>query len=157
MKLQLAYTNRGFTLIEILVVMGIVGILFVAGSFMDIGSIGRSLRASEHATLISILQTARGRAMNNIYASAHGVHVEDDEYVLFREFPYSESESTNEAFPRNENVTISATANLLDADDEIEVVFEQLSGEPENTGDITVEDTVPPKEIRILANGLIDW
>lgn len=141
-------TNSGFSMIEVLISIAIASIIFLAGYFTNIESFSRELLISEHLTLVSVLQKARNSAMNNIYASVHGVHVEDDAYVIFRVTPYDVNEPTNEEIPRNEKVTISG----LD-----EVIFSQLSGEPDRAGEFNLSDGIRTKKINIIRGGLIDW
>ncbi len=140
--------SSGFSMIEVLIAIAIASIIFLAGYFTNIESFSRELLISEHLTLVSVLQKARNSAMNNIYASPHGVHIEDDSYVIFRVTPYDINEPTNEEIYRNEKIAISG----LD-----EVVFTQLSGEPDNTGTFTLSDGVRTKQIKIFKGGLIDW
>lgn len=147
-SLTVLKSKCGFTLIEILVVMSIVAILLVAGFFVSFDSYNRESISAEHTALVSTLEKARSRAMNNINQSRHGVHIEDDSYVVFREFPYNPIESTNEEIPRNSNIIISG----LD-----EVIFEQLSGETNDDGTITLTEGPRTKNIEISENGLINW
>lgn len=159
MKLPIvSKNNKGFTLIEILITMGLVGMLFVAGSFMDISSIGRELVISENTTLISTLQKARSRAMNNLYASPHGVYfgTDEGEYIVFRGISYDSNDIANEHIQRNVNVSVSAKDK--NGGDFQEIYFEQLSGKPNIVGKITLDDGVQtPRVIDILENGLIAW
>lgn len=136
--------NHGFTLIEILVALGIVAILFTASSFLNFNSYNRELLESEQETLVSVLITARSRSMNNIDASRHGVKIEDDNFILFRELPYDE-----EIIPRNSNVKNTSTLDT--------VIFEQLSGEIDNFGEIILSENLKTKKITLLQSGLIDW
>ena len=140
---------RGFTLIEILIVIALIGFIISLGNVVNIDFYSREVRLSEQATLISILQKARSDAMNNIHTTSHGVHIDNDTYTFFEGTNYNSNESTNQAIKRNPNITISGLENI---------VFEQLSGNTENTGTIILEDTNNiEKFINIKANGLIDW
>jgi len=145
MKSLTACTSSGFALIEIIVVIAVTTGLFAIGSFVDTNMTSRRSLSSEQAILVLVLQKARNQAMNNIYASPHGIHIEDDSYVIFREFPYHESNLTNETIPRNNN---------FDDGDDFEVIFTQLSGEPNHTGQINFNGG---KYIKIEKSGLIDW
>jgi len=140
--------NSGFTLIEILVTMGILGIIFAGSHFISLDSYGIKLLETEHASLISILQKARNRSMNNVFESSHGVHIELNEYVIFRKLPYDPNENTNEHISRNPNISITGINELS---------FEQLSGEPDITGEIILYDGTRTKRINIIKGGLIDW
>lgn len=146
----------GFTLVEILVVMGMLAMIFVIGSLVNINFYTRELTSSEETTLIGILQKARSRSMNNLHQSSHGIHFDESEenYVLFRGTEYIPDADTNETVPRNPNIDIDPSSG--------DVVFEQLSGNLVSTSseEITLtlsDNSGRTKEINIKANGLIDW
>jgi len=130
--------ERGFTLIEILVVVGMITLLFAAGAFIDSSNFGRELLASERATLVSVLQKARSRAMNNVGAEEHNVTLDSDNYLL----------DGDETIERNENIEIAG----LD-----DITFEQLSGETEDIGEIILSDGIRSKTITVHGGGLIEW
>ncbi len=140
---------RGFTLIEILIVITLIGFIISLGSVVNIDFYNREIRLSEQATLISILQKARSDAMNNIHATSHGVHIENNTYTIFEGTTYNPNESSNQTIERNPNIIISGLQD---------VVFKQLSGNTENTGTIILKDPNNlERYINIKANGLIDW
>lgn len=155
MKSQVASINKGFTLIEILVVIGLVALVLGIGAVTNVSFYTRELRASEQTTFVAVLEKARSRAMNNIYGSKHGLHIKPESYVLFYKFPYNDAEPTNEAIPRNPNITITSTDTHLTDN---EVIFNQLSGETEDVGIFTMQDTSgKTKTVEIQENGLIIW
>lgn len=141
--------KSGFTLIEILITITLIGIVVGLGSVVNIDFYSREIRISEQATLVSILQKARSDAMNNINATPHGVHIGNTAYVIFHSQSYDPNETDNQTIERNPNIT---TTGLQD------IVFEQLSGNTENTGTIILKDPNDlEKSITIKANGLIEW
>lgn len=140
--------HRGFSLIEIMIGMAVISLIFLAGYFTSTDSFSRELIISENLTLVSVLQKARNSAMNNIYAHPHGVHIEEDAYVIFRVSPYDTSEPTNERIPRNSKIAISGLE---------EVIFAQLSGEPDRVGDFIVSDGLRTKKVSVIKGGLISW
>lgn len=141
--------NSGFTLIEILLVIGLLSVVIATGAFADINFYNQEIRISEQAILISILQKARNESMNNIHNSPHGIHIQNNTYVLFYSMPYDENETSNQTIQRNPNITITGLE---------EIIFEQLSGNTQNTGTIAMKDEVGvEKLIFISSNGLIDW
>jgi prepilin-type N-terminal cleavage/methylation domain-containing protein len=151
-------SDKGFTLFEIIVVIALIAGLFAVGSFVDLSMINRNLLSTEEATLVSVLQKAQNEAMNNIDAKPHGVHIDINAYTLFEGTTYSSSSTTNEVINRNSKIVVSGindTAFTLPYD----IVFEQLSGEPNPTGLITLKETggVNQKDINIRSGGLIDW
>lgn len=161
MKSQTVYTNKGFTLVEILVVIGLIGMVLTIGSLVNLNMFTRELSYSEVDTLVGVLQNARNRAMNNINAMPHGVHYEDGNasYVIFEGNTYDgdgiEVPRPMEGGEVNTNVNIT-----MDGDEEFNIVFAQLSGEVNgsDTGTILIDNTSGiDKGIIISENGLIDW
>lgn len=150
MKLQITLKDKkGFTLIEIIVVVAIVISLFAFGILIDSKAFTRTSVISEQETLVSILQKARSRAMNNIEHTRHGVFVDEDKYVIFQS-SYDEDDEDNEKIERNENFTITGLYQT-------EIIFDQISGIPNVTGEIKISDGVIEKTININEVGLIDW
>lgn len=139
--------RKGFTLIEVLVVIGIIIGLFAIGALVDSSSIGRQSLSSVESTLVSVLQKARSRAMNNIAETSHGVFIDSDKFVLFQGGSYDSGESTNEEISRSDAVAVTG----LD-----EIIFTPLSGEATD-GTITLTQGVQSREIEILEDGLINW
>jgi len=155
MKSPTAYTNKnkGFTLIELLVVIGILGVVFAIGALVNVNFYTRELSRAEQTDLLSVLQTARNRSMNNINAKPHGVYFNNtlDYYVLFEGTSYSSGSSTNEDVPINTNISTNASFD--------QVYFEQLSGNSSEIGIIAQTDsgTGRIKTVTLEANGLIIW
>ncbi len=141
-------STAGFTLVEVLVVMAIISGLFVAGTFVSFDVYRGDLLKSERAMLVSVLQKARSRAMNNIDASPHGVYIDSNFYIIFRGVSSTTAPSTNERIPRNSGVVISGINN---------VVFTQLSGEPLTVGDIVLTYGIRTATVSVRNGGLIDW
>lgn len=136
------YTHRaGFTLTEILITMALLGFIASLGVGIGIGTYRTQIFGAQVSTLTGLLQAARNRAMNNLYQSEHGVRVEPDSFVLF----YG---SVENEIPRSTLVTLGG----LD-----EVVFEQLSGETDDDGEITLAHEGRSATIEIRGNGRIEW
>jgi len=162
MKLQTKSINRGFTLIEILVTLGLIALVVAIGSIANVNMYTRGLSSSEESLLVTTLQKVRSRAMNNIDASMHGLYIEEDPsgsgeyYLIVFSRDSSGSDEEEEPILLNKHKTIEVTG--LD-----EVVFKQLSGEVENYIDedhdtITISvDGSPVKVVEVKENGLIIW
>jgi len=146
---------RGFTLIEILIALTIVGILFVgmAGAFMQFNR-GNVLER-EVRTVVSILDDARGRTLFSENDLQYGVHFESGQIVLFGGQTYSAIDPSNEAESLR-GVTISSITLTGGASD---VVFDRLTGATSVSGTTTVQlssDTSQTKDIVILPGGIIE-
>jgi prepilin-type N-terminal cleavage/methylation domain-containing protein len=150
MKLQAISKNKlGFTIIEVLIVIGLLGVIAGMGLTIDLNFYTREIRSSEHITLISLLHRARSNAMNNVSYSDHGIHIENHTYTIFSEMPYDSSNLSNQIINANPNFIITGLN---------EVIFEKMSGNTENVGTVNIVDVNGnEKIINIQANGLIDW
>lgn len=137
---RLALRNsKGFTLIEILVVMGIITFAFIIGAFADLSNIKRNSINTEQANLIAILQRARGRAMNNIDNADHTVHLDPLNYTIDSDPP----------IPRDDSIALDFSDTGAD------IVFEQLSGNSATPG--TIKLGADEREITITEIGLVEW
>ncbi|MES3005825.1 MAG: prepilin-type N-terminal cleavage/methylation domain-containing protein [Patescibacteria group bacterium] len=134
------HVNKGFTLIEVIVVIALIGIVF---SFSSVGvdSYRRQILETETTKLAGLLQTARNRSMNNVNQSAYGVRITADQFILFHGV-------VDEPVPRSTAVVVSGLN---------QIVFDQLSGNTSNTGTITLSMDANSKNINIGANGRINW
>jgi type II secretory pathway pseudopilin PulG len=146
--------SKGFTLFEIIIVVALMIGFFALGSLVDLNIINRRSISAEQATLVSVLQKARNRSMNNIYASEHKVKVDVNSYIL--SYNNSEGIPVEEFIKRNNNIEIKIEDKNGDVD---EIIFEQLSGNLVGFEEIiiTLGGSQQDKEIRVKENGLIDW
>ncbi len=137
-KIFINSNNRnGFTLIEVLVVLGIVGVVLSSTLFFNLDSYRGDAFRAEGKILQSLLQTARGDAMNNINQQSHGVALHPDGYngyVLFEGADYAHAnEDTVVQIYESYHMTPSLGSPH-------EVVFTQLSGNSNFQGDIILND-----------------
>lgn len=65
--------SSGFTLIETLVVVAIMGILATMATLMSVQTYRGYVGRSERDTVLALLEEARSHAQNNFYQSSHGV------------------------------------------------------------------------------------
>jgi prepilin-type N-terminal cleavage/methylation domain-containing protein len=147
----------GFTLIEIIIVMIIISSFLLIGSFVNQEIYNQKSLFQEKLLLITILQKVRNKAINNIHESNHGLYIDNSNYIIFRKFPYNQFDLTNDIIPKNNNFAITASLDLINNNNQIEIIFNQLSGEPANTGQIILSDGIKQEYINIKKGGLIDW
>jgi prepilin-type N-terminal cleavage/methylation domain-containing protein len=119
--------HRGFTLVEMVVVIALVGMLGSLTAFADIHSYTRALAGSDVTTVLGALSEARGRAMHGVCfetacvaPASHGVLVDKDSIVIFEGQTYSDRiQAADEVLP------LSAVHNSTSQ----ETVFNSVTGE----------------------------
>lgn len=148
--------EKGFTLIEILVVLSIITMLVAVTLFFDANNYrGESFRA-ERNNLVVALQTARADALNNIDQSKHGVAINPSGfkgYVIFEGDSYAASNPvTRTKIPASYPITLASSSPS-------EVLFTQLSGNADYSGEIVLKDTQRNATTSIVINyeGKIGW
>lgn len=150
-------TAGGFTLIEVIMVIGLVGVIALFGVAMSMSSVAKSGVIQERDRFVSlILSGARAEALANVGEQAHGIHIDDvnHRYILFEGTSYNASDPSNRETPySNESIDISNTGG----DD---IVFEQLSGNVSHgAGTVTFKIVNSNTEVKISINevGQINW
>jgi hypothetical protein len=104
---------------------------------------------AERNTILSVLQKARSRALNNINQSPHGVSFQSNNYVIFQGASYASRDlNYDQAIPKNPAINASGLS---------ETVFQQLSGEVQSGGDIVLDNGKRTSIISINNEGRINW
>jgi len=144
------YSKKGFTLLEILVVFGILMILTSFGLFLSMDFFRGYTFNYEKNILIGVLQKARSESMANINQAPHGFYWDGDNYIIFQGEDYSTRDASfDEVFPASKNISISGVPSAG-------VVFEQLSGDS-SPFDIIISDNIKSATISINKEGRINW
>lgn len=154
MKTKISNT-LGFTVIEILVVVGILAVLtaIVFATFVQF----RKHQALEKDTelIVEVLSQAHAQTLSSQNSSQYGVHFSASQITLFAGNVYSAGASTNQNYSINSLDTIlTISLNGGGAD----VVFNRLSGESSQYGTITVSSpsTSRTKTVTIYKTGVIE-
>lgn len=120
MALPSTLSSRGFTLVEVLVVIALMTGLLTIGIPISWDFYTSYQFDSELQTFVSILEQARNFSMVNRYESPHGVLVDANQFVIFQGNSYVTRNPIQDlTFPRNGTVTITGPDEL---------VFTSLSG-----------------------------
>jgi prepilin-type N-terminal cleavage/methylation domain-containing protein len=145
--------KRGFTLIEIVVVIGVVGILIAITSFSF--SEFRKSRALIQSSdiVVSVLTEARSRTLASVDGSRYGVHILSDRVVLFGGDTYSTENASNELYYFESPVTL---ASIALAGGGSTILFDRLTGNTSNYGTITLQMNTTSRTITLLSSGIIN-
>lgn len=141
--------NNGFTMIEIVVVIGIFAILGTFGLFATLDSYRSSSLSGERASLVSILSRARANSLSNIDGLPHGVHITPTNYTIFEGSSY-------DTRAVNLDQTISASNSITHGTSTEDIIFSQLSGTTTQTI-ITLSNGVRFEIITVNSEGMINW
>ncbi len=121
-------TDRGFTLIEILVVMGMLAIVGGFGLIVSMDSFRNYSFKDERDVIVSALQKARSQSINNMCFGSncsdgkpHGVKILPGQYVIFQGPDYIDRDSAVDTVIKSVYAPTVVTGFS-------EVVFSPLSG-----------------------------
>lgn len=146
MKLQKVFQDKntqGFTLVEVLVTLGIFAVVMALALGVGFDTLIRSNAQTERDLVVHLLQKARARAMANMYQSDHTFNTDGVNYTL--SYTGSSGEVKEET-PVGDGATVSSAS----------VVFEQLSGNSATTS-ITISSNSSSYVVEIEENGRINW
>jgi len=164
--------QRGFSLIEIIVVLGILALIASIGLFVSMDFWRGSSSHSEQDSVVSLLENARSQSLNNIDQVRHGVHF-DASPLRYTEFEctsstctdYSGADTSKDLVINSSSNNVSVTAPVLPFD----IIFDQLNGacitttsptpficDPA-TQQIKINDGVKDYIITVNSEGQIDW
>jgi prepilin-type N-terminal cleavage/methylation domain-containing protein len=156
---RISIINKGFTLIEMLIVIGLIAIVGAVAAFVDINSFRGDAFRAERATIVTLLGQARIDSLNNVGEVPHGLAFfptdEPESYVLFEGTSYAASD------PATRVPYKAAYKIVLEAGSPTEVYFEQLSGNAHYVGSGLIRLTDPNRgfsfDIALNQEGGIIW
>jgi len=117
--------HRGFTALEILIVIAILAILLatILPSFTNFRR--SSLLNTDTMNLVTIINRARLLSVSSKDDERYGIHLESGKVVLFKGDTYSEGEPTNETHLFSTDLTLSIIAISGGGS---EILFEKVTG-----------------------------
>ncbi len=139
----------GFTLVETVIVLGILGLVLVIGFPVGLDAYRNYLLSSETRNLVSILRRASELAFSNKNESNYGVYLDSSRFILFKGSSFvSRDTAFDEDYPREPSITVSGFT---------EIVFSQLTGKPNATATIQLSNSLTSQLIDINEEGVIFW
>lgn len=150
--------TRGFTIIEIIIVLALIGIGTSFGLAMALSSVSQSSVIQERDLFVSLLlRGARAKAIANVAETGHGVYIDAlcHRYIFFNGDSFSPPH-TCDVHPReisytNKSITIESEGGTM-------IVFAPLSGSVTvgaGTTTFTNDDAI--QKITLRSVGQIDW
>ncbi len=130
---------KGFSLIEVMVVMTMITLLAGVGLVMNLDDFRSYLFRDERNVLVTVLQKARSQAVNNVCIGSgctdglpHGVHLAPGKYTIFQGSSFNPDASTNQDIDGNANMSLAYTTP--------DILFGQLSGQVATDWDVVLDD-----------------
>ena len=144
-------SGKGFTLIEIIITIAIFTVLITLGLLMSMETFRGTLYRSEEATIVSLLERARSRAMNNINQSTWSVCYVAPTYVISKGSVCGAATMTDSVVVNDAVALASDFVTTFPT-----VVFTQLSGTT-TPATITVKQDNRASVITINNEGTLLW
>jgi len=142
----------GFTLIEVLVVLGIFGILMASGLVLNLDFYRGYVFHAERNILVSVLAKARSQSLSNLNQAKHGVRIEPSKYTIFEGQTWFERNSSlDEVIEGDSSLKLSAQPAWP-----LEIVFSQLAATTTNAT-ISISSGSRSASITINEAGRINW
>lgn len=140
--------RAGFTLLETLVVMGILALLIGMTALVETNSLKLQV-AEQTAELMRVeLVSARNEAISNSHDGPWGVYVENNSIVQFHGDAYSSRDQTfDKRFDFDGDVSVSGTR---------EYIFQPSSGLPSATGMIDFSSTLSSYSVTLNRYGSVE-
>jgi prepilin-type N-terminal cleavage/methylation domain-containing protein len=147
--------QQGFSLIEVTIVLGLIGVIAAFGVAMSYSSLSKTSVTQERDLFVTLLlRGTRAAAIANMQETPHGVYIDDanNQYILFNGTTYSSSDPDNRTIPyTNDVITVTNTGGST-------VVFDQISGNViTGAGTISIGNGEATQQIIIRESGQIDW
>lgn len=139
--------NVGFTLPELVLVIGILSALFTAAFPMSLSFIYSYLLVTDRDTLIVALETARSRSMARVGTEAHSVHISSEAFTVFPGTTFVAGGPFNDVYRAHGAVIKSGTADTIS--------FSSLSGAAQDS-DIELSANGHRVSVHVNTEGAIE-
>jgi len=146
----------GFSFIEILIVIGIIGILSAIIIYAFSGLRDSFLLRGEKGRVISLANDARTKTLSSQNDTAYGIHFDADQAVLFAGGTYATGTIGNEVLLLDDRIEISSIDLFGGGSD---ILFKRLTGETDQIGTVEIQiigNASSTEVITINSNGGIE-
>lgn len=141
--------KNGFTLLEVLLVVALIGITTLLGTAMSSGSLWRTELQTAHYASVVTLRRAQMLARAQAYDSDWGVSIVDNEMTLFKGDSFVARDTLYDEVVTLRSVTVLAP---------VEVVYHKFSGKPyQSFSEIQLMTNSDTAILTINAEGTISY
>ena len=141
--------TRGFSLLEVIIVMALLAIVFSLGALFSTSAIARANALSERDLFVSLLTATRAKALANIDESPQSLYIDTNDFVTYEGTTYSAGNATNRRISKVSKAGISGQQTFT---------FAQLSGDAlSGIGTTTIDGGAQKYTVNINTVGRIDW
>lgn len=146
--------NSGFTLVEMLVAIGILTVVASIGVYFFASLYKKEALEKDTASLVALINQARMLSVSSKDASAFGVHLQNDKAVLFEGFSYVSGGANEKTSGFSGKVQVSSYALAGGGSD---IVFDRLTGNTSNSGTIvlSLKDGSASTTVTVLQTGVV--
>jgi prepilin-type N-terminal cleavage/methylation domain-containing protein len=154
-KVNLKNNKKGFSLAELLVVLGIATFLFSITLSFFVGFKNRETLEKDSSLVLEVLRQAKHSTINSKDSNQFGVHFDSNGVVYFVGPVYSALDSTNQIYNFSSDVTVFSTSLNGGGSD---ILFNKVTGDTNNNGMIILRSQIASttKSITIYKTGLIE-
>ena len=138
--------SKGFTLIETILVISIMGILLGTASVSLINYQRNNMLRSTADEISSNIKRVKSNAISSLDNNLYGIHFENNKYVVFKGNVYNSSDSSNEIF----NLSGGLTFSNIRLDGSNNLIFSKFFGGALTSG--TIDLVSGSKVIRFTIN-----
>jgi prepilin-type N-terminal cleavage/methylation domain-containing protein len=142
---KVAPNQKGFTLMEILVVLGILAILTTIGMTSFRNSSVRVNLEQQSAIALSLVEEARNNSLASLNNSEYGIRFSSTTVTLFQGKTYSSGASN-----KTHVFTNGVYASPINISGGNDIYFNRLTGEPSATGTVTFKITADQSLFKVL-------
>jgi len=145
----------GFTLVEFLIILGIMGVLSAILAVNISSFTSQQVLDKEAGIVVSILANTRSKALASEGSSAYGVNFDSSTVTIFKGTNYDPDDVDNVDIEVNRAVTVSVALTGGGS----AVVFEKLKGTTAQDGTITltlVASSTQKRTVTIHTTGLLE-